>query len=85
MESTDKVMEKCSTDSRRETLFGYLDDVIGLSHKKVTAKRGNSDGQKQGWARILITGISAYGDLLKDTELDELSKEVDEIKRRLEK
>ena len=84
MESTDKVTEKCSTDSRRGTLFSKLNDVITLSHRKVTAERGNSDSAKQAWSRVLISAIATYGNILKDHEIDELTLEVDEIKRRLD-
>ena len=83
MESNDKVIEKCNTDNRRENLFGYLDDVISISHKKVTAERGNADNAKQGWSRVLISAISTYGDLLKDVELDDLKREIEEIKEAL--
>ena len=73
-------MEKRSTNNPRDKLFSCLDDVIDLSHKKVTAERGNADSQKQAWARVLISAISTYGFLLKDVELDELKLEVEEIK-----
>jgi hypothetical protein len=80
MESNDKVMEKCSTDNRRETLFSKLDDVIDLSHKKVTAERGNADSAKQAWSRVLISAIATYGNILKDSELDDLKAEIEAIK-----
>ncbi len=85
MESAEKAAEKCRPDNRRENLFGYLDDVIGLSHKKVTAERGNADISKQAWSRVLISAIATYGNLLKDVELDSLAAEVAEIKAVLEK
>ena len=72
-------------DNQRESLFTKLNDVITISHEKVTFKRGNADVSKQGWSRVLISAISTYGNLLKDSELDKLSLEVEEIKRRLEK
>ena len=83
MESSDKVIEKCSTDNRRLNLFGYLDDVIGLSHRKVTAERGNSDGAKQAWSRVLISAIATYGNILKDSELDDLKVDIEAIKEEL--
>jgi hypothetical protein len=54
---------------RRNTLFRVLDGVLSLSHKKIHAA-GNSDKTKQGWARVLISAVSAYGPLLKDEELE---------------
>ncbi len=80
MESDGKVMEKCSTDNRREGLFSKLDDVIELSHKKVTTERGNSDPLKQAWSRVLISAIATYGNILKDSELDDLKLEIEQIK-----
>jgi hypothetical protein len=54
---------------RRNTLFRVLDGVLSLSHKKMHAE-GNSDKAKQGWARVLVSAVSAYGSLLKDEELE---------------
>ena len=85
MESTEKVMEKCNIDNQRESLFTKLNDVITIAHEKVTAKRGNADSSKQGWIRGLISAISTYGNLLKDSEIDDLTRDVEEIKRELQK
>jgi hypothetical protein len=54
---------------RRNTLFRVLDGVLSLSHKKIHSE-GNSDKAKQGWARVLVSTVSAYGPLLKDEELE---------------
>jgi hypothetical protein len=77
-------MEKCAETNDRKRLFGYLDDIIALSHGKATTERGNKDQSKQGWARVLISAIATYGDLLKDVELDDLKQEIEEIKEVLE-
>jgi hypothetical protein len=58
-----------SAKERRNTLFRVLDGVLSFSHKKVHAG-GNSDRAKQGWARVLVSAVSAYGGLLKDEELE---------------
>ena len=58
-----------SAKERRNTLFRVLDSVLSLSHKKIHAE-GNSDRAKQGWARVLVSAVSAYGGLLKDEELE---------------
>ena len=71
-------------DNQRESLFTKLNDVITISHKKVTAERGNSDSLKQSWSRVLISAISTYGNLLKDSEIDALTMDVEEIKRELQ-
>jgi hypothetical protein len=54
---------------RRNTLFRVLDGVLSLSHQKIH-NTGNSDRAKQGWARVLVSAVSAYGPLLKDEELE---------------
>jgi hypothetical protein len=53
----------------RNTLFQVLDGVLSLSHKKIHSD-GNSDKAKQGWARVLVSAVSTYGNLLKDEELE---------------
>jgi hypothetical protein len=58
-----------SAKERRNTLFRVLDGVLSLSHKKIHSE-GNSDKAKQGWARVLVSAVSAYGPLLKDEELE---------------
>jgi hypothetical protein len=57
-----------SAKERRNTLFRVLDGVLSLSHKKIHGG-GNSDRAKQGWARVLVSAVSAYSPLLKDEEL----------------
>ena len=58
-----------SAKDRKNTLFRVLDGVLSLSHRKIHAE-GNSDKAKQGWARVLVSAVSAYGGLLKDEELE---------------
>ncbi len=58
-----------STKERRNTLFRVLDGVLSLSHKKIH-NGGNSDRVKQGWARVLVSAVATYGNLLKDEELE---------------
>ena len=58
-----------SAKDRRNTLFRVLDGVLSLSHKKIHGAR-NSDKAKQGWARVLVSAVSTYSNLLKDEELE---------------
>lgn len=81
--SDGEAMEKCSEKKHRDNLFPYLDDVIEVAHRKATAERGNRDMTKQGWARILISAIGTYGELLKDVELDQLEADITAIKTKL--
>lgn len=68
-ETAKKPTSNRSAKDRRNTLFRVLDGVLSLSHKKIHAE-GNSDKAKQGWARVLVSTVSAYGPLLKDEELE---------------
>jgi hypothetical protein len=68
-ETAKKPTSNRSAKDRRNTLFRVLDGVLSLSHKKIHAE-GNSDKAKQGWARVLVSTVSAYGGLLKDEELE---------------
>ena len=65
-----KVTEKFNVNERRNTLFRVLDGVLSLAHRKIHTPRGESDRAKQGWARVLVSAVSAYGPLLKDEELE---------------
>jgi hypothetical protein len=68
-ETVKKPTSNRSAKERRNTLFRVLDGVLSLSHKKIHAE-GNSDKAKQGWARVLVSAVSAYGPLLKDEDLE---------------
>ncbi len=68
-ETVKKPSSNRSAKERRNTLFRVLDGVLSLSHKKIHSE-GNSDKAKQGWARVLVSAVSAYGRLLKDEELE---------------
>jgi hypothetical protein len=68
-ETMKKPSSNRSTKERRNTLFRVLDGVLGLSHKKIHGA-GNSDRAKQGWARVLVSAVSAYSSLLKDEDLE---------------
>jgi hypothetical protein len=68
-ETVKKPSSNRSPKERRNTLFRVLDGVISLSHQKIHGG-GNSDRAKQGWARVLVSAVSAYDPLLKDEELE---------------
>ena len=68
-ETNKKPRPNRSAKDRRDTLFRVLDGVLGMAHKKIHVA-GNSDKAKQGWARVLVSVVSAYGSLLKDEELE---------------
>jgi len=72
-ETVEKPSYDRSAKERRNLLFRVLDGVLAISHKKIHSS-GNSDKQKQGWARVLVSAVSTYGAILKDVELDSLEE-----------
>jgi hypothetical protein len=68
-ETAKKPTSNRSPKECRNTLFRVLDGVLSLSHQKIHTS-GNIDRAKQGWARVIVSAVSAYGPLLKDEELE---------------
>ena len=68
-ETVEKPSSYRSAKERRNVLFRVLDGVLATAHQKIHSS-GNSDKQKQGWARVLVSAVSTYGGLLKDEELE---------------
>ena len=68
--------ENLNVKGQRRGLFSLLSHVLVTSQTKFDMeKAANSDRQK--WARIIIAGVQAYGDLLKTVELDDIEKRLD--------
>ncbi len=67
----------------RTSLFSTLEHVISVSKTKFDKEKApNSDRQK--WARVIITGVEAYGRLLHDVDLEALEERIrklEEVKR----
>jgi hypothetical protein len=74
------VTENQNQKERRTSLFDYLTDIIEVSHKKATA-RGRGDGSMQGWARIMVSAINSYGNLLKDSSLEDLEDRIERLEK----
>lgn len=70
-------------ESRREALIQSNQTLICGLEKRLKTKRfvpHEGDYQKQGYIRLLIQALKVQNDILKDTEIDELKKEIDEMK-----
>jgi len=73
-----------SEKKQRKPLFNLLYHVLAVSTKKFDMeKASNSDRQK--WARIIISACAAYGDLLKDVELESIEDRLTILERQQEK
>jgi hypothetical protein len=81
---TDNPMPKNSSNfSSRKSLLKANTELIENLQKRINVKRfrpQEGDSIKLGYIRALIQALKVQNDILKDAELDELKKEIDEIK-----
>lgn len=69
--------------SSREALLKANSALIGQLQARLKAKRfkaNEADGVKLGYIRALIQALQAQNSILKDVELDELKKDIEELK-----
>lgn len=67
----------------RDSLLKTNADLIDILQKRINVKRfrpQEGDGIKLGYIRALIQALQAHNTFLKDTELEDLKKEIDELK-----
>lgn len=64
-------------------MFGILTDFIGVSHKKFMINNLKSK-ERRAWARIGKDCIVAYGKLLETHELEQMRKDIDLIKEKVD-
>jgi hypothetical protein len=63
---------------QRKALCSNLAHVILVSRTKFDSERA-SNGDRQRWGRLVISGIEAYGKLLEAAQLDDLSDRVERL------
>jgi hypothetical protein len=73
-------MENFSPEKRRETLFGLLGHVLVSSKEKFDREKASNDDRLK-WGRLIISGVEAYGCLLKDVQLEDWQSESKPWKR----
>ena len=66
----------------RKGLFKDLKDILEVSQKKFLINN-KPDKERRAWARVSITAIQAYGKLLETHQLDQLAKDIEEIKKEI--
>jgi fatty acid-binding protein DegV len=69
--------------SNREALLTVNSELIAQLQARLKAKRFrpvDGDSVKLGYARALIQALQAQNAILKDAELDDLKKEIEELK-----
>jgi hypothetical protein len=65
---------------QQSTLYGFLDEVLKVSQTKFRMeKAGNSDRQR--WARIIISAVQAYGNLLEIAKLEEIEERLKMVEK----
>jgi len=63
----------------RDGLFKSLDSVLRVSEEKFKVNN-KKDETRLKWGRLIVNCISAYGKLLETVQLDEMMREIQEIK-----
>lgn len=72
------------TVKSRKKLFQDLDVVLATAKEKFNKQKAlNSDRQK--WARIIISAVAVYGDLLRDFELENIGERITKLESQISK
>jgi len=61
-------------------LYGYLDDVIEISQKKLAIEK-KADSDRQAWARIIVSAVQAYGRIIELAEIEELKQRLEALEQ----
>ncbi len=77
-ESKEKITLTVKQKKPRDRLFQVLNDILTFAEQKRKIPN-NSDKIKQAWSRIAISAISTYGQLLKDSELEEIEERLSKL------
>lgn len=83
MKTTINNLENSSIFSSREFLLKTNAELIENLQKRIYVKRfrpQEGDSIKLGYIRALIQALQAQNAILKDSELDDLKKEIEELK-----
>lgn len=75
--------ENCSVFSSRNSLLKANAELIDNLQKRINVKRfrpQEGDSIRLGYLRALIQALQVHNAILKDAELDELKKEIEELK-----
>ena len=63
-------------------LKGYLDGVLSVSETKFNYAQ-KADSNRIRWGNLIVKCVKAYGELIKNEELEDLRLEIDQIKEEL--
>jgi len=74
-----ELVENLNEKTGNSELKGYLDSVLLVSEKKFNFEK-KSDSSRIRWGRLIVQAVKTYGELIKIEEIEDLRKEVDELK-----
>lgn len=83
MKTDTPIPEKSSNFSSRESLLKANSELIENLQKRINVKRfrlQEGDSIKLGYIRVLIQALKVQNEILKDTEIDEIKTEIEELK-----
>lgn len=83
MKTDNPIPENSLNFSSRESLLKANAELIGTLQKRINVKRfrpQEGDSIKLGYIRALIQALQAQNAILKDSELDEIKNELEELK-----
>jgi hypothetical protein len=72
-------VEVLNEKTDNSSLKGYLDTVLRVSEKKFKYEK-KGDPLRIKWGILIVNCVKAYSELIKNEELEDLRKEVDELK-----
>lgn len=83
MKTDNPIPGNSSNFSSRESLLKANSELIENLQKRINVKRFRSqegDSIKLGYIRALIQALKVQNEILKDTEIDEIKTEIEELK-----
>lgn len=75
---TEEDAENFDGKKRRSALFGMLSHVLLTAEGKFDMEKA-SNGDRQKWARIIISGVEAYARLIQASQTDDLEERVSKL------
>ena len=86
MKTDDPIPENSLKFSSRESLLKANSELIENLQKRINVKRfrlQEGDSVKLGYIRALIQALKVQNEILKDTEIDEIKNELEDLKEAL--
>ncbi len=83
MKTDNSLPENSLIFSSRESLLKVNSELIENLQKRINVKRfrlQEGDSIKLGYIRVLIQALKVQNEILKDTEIDEIKTEIEELK-----